>query len=506
MPSAVTELHAQWSGLKDVTRLAAVRGPWGALLWDAEKGEYALATDSIGVQPVFWALTGQGDVVAGSWLAQLVSQSDVPGDLDYEAILMSAVPLAMGDAVRHRTRFAAVQQVPWGRVRTFSADGQGGYLRYWDPSSIDELDISSAQASRFLRSVIHQAVERSLNDQAPTGAHISGGLDCSAVALKAQEILQARGESLVAGYSWAPSPAVFDLVENDERPRALAVAEVAGVPMRWVDDNDIGDWYLMRDVNAYPHVTNRWERSVLPQAKDDGVGVILSGWGGDELASFNGRSAVTDLLRRGQVAKAWAMAGANPLRGHGRQRLAGLKYFFDSARRSVPTRGRLSRQRRNVAEAVALLRSESKLAADMVEASWDRQHSLRTVRATQLELFTQGHIQERTMAWYQTGRLFDIRYRYPLLDHDVVTAALALPPEVYRSADWSRQVFRDAVAPWVPGGVVWHRPKFEPAMLHPQSPRRARSTKRPGGVDERSVEVLALASRVARIIRNDGPR
>ena len=47
-------------------------------------------------------------------------------------------------------------------------------------------------------------------------------------------------------------------------------------------------------------------------------------------------------------------------------------------------------------------------------------------REFRLGLLTGGHIQHRTSGWYQTGRLFGIDYRYPLLDLGVVEAAIRL--------------------------------------------------------------------------------
>ena len=504
LPAAVMQLQRSWSGLGAVARLSDVVGAWAALLWDANRARYCLGTDSIGVQPVFWATSDQGEVVAGSWLAHVVGQPDICGDLDHEGILLGALPMVGCDELQPRTSFRAVHRVPWGRVRVFEAPARGRDVRYWNPDSLEEIDCSLPEASALLRDVVDQAVQRSLEHKAPTGAHISGGLDCSAVALKAQQLLRRQGRSLVAGYSWAPSPEQFALVADDERPLALSVAAAAGIPMRWVDDNDLGDWYLQRDVNLYPHSTHRWERSVLPQAKADGVEVLLTGWGGDEFASFNGRTALSDLLLRGQLLEAWRISGANPLHGHGRNRFSGARGLGNGVIQALSGSGRFSRSRRAVEQAAGLLRPVSPLAAELLVTGWQRQRGLKTVRAMQLELLTGGHLQERTMAWYQTGRLFDITYRYPLLDHDVVATAMSLPPRAFRGPNWTRVAFRQAVAPWTPDEVVWHRQKFEPALFHPRSPRSVKSPQRPGGVDQDSKEMLALATRVTQMLIRAG--
>ncbi len=63
-----------------------------------------------------------------------------------------------------------------------------------------------------------------------------------------------------------------------------------------------GDWIALfdRDITTRPAVTARMELTVNRLASESGVRVLLSGWGGDELASFNGRGFYADLFWRGK--------------------------------------------------------------------------------------------------------------------------------------------------------------------------------------------------------------
>src|SRR5205085_6678995 len=42
------------------------------------------------------------------------------------------------------------------------------------------------------------------------------------------------------------------------------------------------------------------DNAVCARAEEQGVGVVLSGWGGDEAATFNGRGAFAELFLRGR--------------------------------------------------------------------------------------------------------------------------------------------------------------------------------------------------------------
>ena len=113
------------------------------------------------------------------------------------------------------------------------------------------------------------------------------------------------------------------------------------------------------------------------------------------------------------------------------------------------------------------IRSMSALAADLRRERFHRFSRTTDPHGFQLALLTGGHLQHRTSGWYQTGELFGIRYRYPLLDLGVVEAALSLPWQAFRSEGWTRVAYRKAAASWVPDEVAWNLHKVEPALFFP---------------------------------------
>jgi hypothetical protein len=143
----------------------------------------------------------------------------------------------------------------------------------------------------------------------------------------------------------------------------------------------------------------------------------------------------------------------------------------------------------HAAEVDARLRAISPRAADARRERDAFFASCADPREYRLALLTGGHLQHRTSAWFQTGRLFGIDYRYPLLDLGVVEAAMRLPWWAFRSVGWGRVAYRRAVAPWVPASVAWNVGKFEPALLWP--PER-RPVQRPDGSEPRPLRRRAV--------------
>lgn len=505
---------AGWRRRHSLSDLRSIPGPWGVVLWNDAGREHLVVADPIGVQPLHWARTRSGTFAVSSWLDRLLVECDVDDAIDYEGVLLAEVQGLFGEDVLHRTRFRAVSRVPGGHALRIGADGSVRLERYWDPRSLPGPDPSLTldDAADLLRDAVDTAIGRLVPTDATVGGHVSGGLDCTAVTCRTSQVLTEAGTRLVAGYSWAPSEQDTDRLENDERPLLDQVAAQEGFPVRRADDDGSGDWYFELDQDRYPQTAHARERFVLPQARADGVQLLVSGWGGDELASFNGRGVLRHLVRSGRLAPVWRQTSRRVAitrpesAGIGRRAKSFGATLLDSAPPWVPDPRHRTERREQLAarnEIDALLRSVSPLAADTMRRRIDTFEQARDHHEFQLGLLTGGHLQRRCDGWYQTGRLFGVDYRYPLLDLDVVTTALRLPWRAYLSDGWTRTAFRLAVEPWVPPAVAWNVNKYEPALFS-----TATRAPRPGAVmppwredDDRYQHVISVARQVSELGR-----
>jgi asparagine synthase (glutamine-hydrolysing) len=507
----VDQVDDAWRRRESLEEVARITGPWAVVIRDPRTAEYIVAADPIGVLPVYWARTSGGRFVVASWLDRLLESADVDDSLDYEGVLIALTRGVHGEKVQPRTRFAAVSRVPGGHALHVRRDGSTYLERYWDPTSLPGPDrsLTLRDSAELLRERINAAVRRLLPHDAQVGAHVSGGLDCTSVASLASRILAEAGRSPIIGYSWAPDDSTLPRTEDDERTLLDDVAALESMPIRTLDRSDSGDWFLDLDRDRYPDTTHAFERFVLPRARADGVSVMLTGWGGDEAASFNGSNVLGHLVRQGNLRAVWKQTSKRAdLRAidhapFGRKAKSFAATLFDaSPQRVQDVRRPGDARRRNAIEAEidAALRDFSPLVADVRGERIRGFSEARDHHQYQIALLTGGHVQRRCDGWYQTGRLFDIHYRYPLLDLDVVTAALQLPWWAFRSHGWSRTAFRMAVEPWVPPSVAWNVSKSEPALfgrreqdVPASSPASARAHRTD---DAQYQHVLALARRV----------
>ena len=302
----VNRLTEAWTQRGSLADLARITGPWAIVAWEPAARAHVVVVDPIGVQPLYWARTSEHHIAVSSWLDRLLERPDVDDALDYEGVLLDSCPGVIGEEILDRTRFTSVSRVPWGRALRVRSDGSAQLEKYWDPRALPGPDssLSLADAAEMLRERIDVAIQRSVTGDIAVGGHVSGGLDCTAVTCRANQLLSASGGSIVGGYSWAPDDSEVPRF-GDERSLLDEVAGQESFPIRMVRRDRSGDWYFDLDRDRYPQTAHARERFVLPEARNDGARIMLSGWGGDELASFNGRGVMRYLVRHGNVRAVW---------------------------------------------------------------------------------------------------------------------------------------------------------------------------------------------------------
>ena len=437
-------------------------GDFAFALWDEKARWLFCARDGVGVKPLYYCASPDRFAFASD-VAAVLAAPGVDDELDdayVAAVLMGYIP--GGGRTFHR----AVRSLLPGHSLT--VDGRSERLeRWWRPDEAPAVRYGSddAYAAAFL-DVYERAVRDRLRGTDALGVHVSGGLDSSSVAVFAARGQRERGKSVQA-FCWHPPPdarlgddeaAEYGRIETvcaQERLRPIyhPVSTEHVVAMLRRDGVRAPD----RDRTLFHH-----EDLVQRSAADRDVRVLLSGWGGDEAASFNGRGFHAELLRRGHMRRLFRTAAEqtdHPVRlllVH-----AVLAQLHPEAPRIARRlwRGRMRRRRRTFVHP-AIARRGRRL---------DRRGRVTGVRQMQLALLGDGHLARRMEDWAASGARRGIEYRYPLLDRRLLEFALGCPPEQFRHGRWNRWLMRHALGSVLPREVCWNPSKQDPARGRPAS-------------------------------------
>lgn len=260
--------------------LPRLNGIFAFALWDGRKGALLVARDALGVKPLYYT-AGGGKFAFASEIKALATLQPIEGELDHDAInryltflwcpgegtpVKSIRKLGPGEAAWIRDGKIDTHFI-WYQLPTFRRS-QGMVA----PDKV------VAGTVRYLR----QAVHRQMVADVPVGAFLSGGLDSSSVVAFARELnpdIHCFTIELAGGQ---------DAGVTDDLPYAREVAAHLKVPLEVVRVDaarmaqDLEDMVVMLDEPlADPAPLNVLYISRL--AKENGIKVLLSGAGGDDL-------------------------------------------------------------------------------------------------------------------------------------------------------------------------------------------------------------------------------
>jgi len=437
-----------------------ILGEGAFALWDASAQRLVCWRDAAGIRPLYYHHVPGRQLVISSDLQSMAAHPAVPSTLD----LAYTRALLHEGSFQHpvRTLLEGVQKVPAGHLLLFDRGGLR-IQRYWDPAGIVERDrVDDSDYVEELRALLRQAVGSRLPKEGGIGAHLSGGLDSSSVALMGADLLDGQGRKLTA-FSWAPPRDAVPEVEGDERDLAEAASGFGAVPLHYtiLQPRDVVD-YAYRDVALRPRSTLNFEIATSRQAREAGVQTMLSGWGGDELIAFNGRGYFAELALRGRFATI--------------QRELRLRSKIHGGNLRGPWKARVLRPL--LPDRVLGLESEpSPLPAELrpefarllaavepLDHVYPRERP--GVRRMQVSLLEFGHLQYRMESWAAHGAAIGLRYSFPLLDRRIMEFALSLPGRMFFHDGWKRWLYRTAMEGVLPDVVRWNPQKFDNAAEH----------------------------------------
>jgi asparagine synthase (glutamine-hydrolysing) len=290
---------------------ALFNGIFACIIYDGRKEQIVIARDRSGVKPLYY-VEAAGKLVCASELKALVQTGIVPTDIDPEAL---EVYLALGYVPAPYALIRCVRKLPAGTYG-ISAGGRLRTVRYWQPSSslLAAPRRTWAQTVAETRSTVAAAVARQMMSDVPVGVMLSGGLDSTIVAALAQATSSEPLHTFSIGFETRHSE--HEPIYNLDRDYARRVAGALGtVHHEIVADDSAGLEERLRSLVAQLDEPV-WEPSFLSiylmstLARENGVKVLLSGDGSDEL--FGGYPWHPALVRLENIER---VPGLRPLLG-----------------------------------------------------------------------------------------------------------------------------------------------------------------------------------------------
>ncbi|MEM9139206.1 MAG: asparagine synthase-related protein [Pseudomonadota bacterium] len=436
-------------------RMRLLDGEFALAVWDTDTHRLTLVRDRAGTRPIFYTYE------TGRWFAfaslpgALIDAGLVAPDLDQHVLAQWSQSF---DRHGDQTHFRGIKRVMPAHCLTFAA-GSVTQRRYWSLQDVPRLPARTdyRAVTTELRRQIERAVHRRLPERGPAFSHMSGGLDSAPLAVIGAKALAARGDRL-SGYSFLPLPDHEndpDLPIVTEWPAIKALcARNPNIDLVPVFSNAmpiVARHYFSRD---FPHTNHDgfYYHQALSHAADAGASTVISGFGGDEAASYDGRAVAGELMRR---LRFWSVYRSMPKRARNLYGLASLALAFAKAHPELAPLRWLAAQRSRAARDRAVvqrfLRPEFRSETPNPPRAPDCREDMH-------QMFSGGRLGMICEELTWRAARYGLAYTLPLMDREVVEFAASIPAEIHQAGPMRRSVYRDAMTDILPD-VIRHRPE-----------------------------------------------
>jgi asparagine synthase (glutamine-hydrolysing) len=430
-------------------------GDFAFAIWDGEKEQLFCARDHVGVKP-FYYFANDDLFVFTNLLKPITSHPKVPDKPDEASLAKFLRPEGFYD--ERATFFKAVKKLPPASTLIVSKN-RLSVSAYWDIDAIPPVCYETREAYlEHFRKLLEEAVKARLRTSYPVAAHLSGGLDSSSVAVMAARTLENRSQTIFA-YNWAQIPKEMVDAQESEWTFAEQIANTENMHYERVSLTAEAVSELYESIDLFNGDTGSfWEEYLIREsARHKNIRTILSGWGGDQFASYDGYGFYSGLFRQGRIIEAVRRI----YQGYAHKNHKILRTIHRSVREIVyPLFYRYmdGYYKKKEAEPDPFLYCHERFAEFARTLPLETPKFRPGAHGEQKYLLREGSIQKRLECWYAAGKMQKLEYSYPLLDKRIIEFSLTIPEALYdKQNGFSRTFFRDAIAGLIEPEIVWAR-------------------------------------------------
>ena len=300
--------YNKW-GADGIRRL---EGDYCLVIWDAKSSRLYAARDPMGGFPLFWT-NKNGRFAASTSINTLVASESNPLNLDYIAEYLSLPALAIQELPSEICVYEGIQRVMPGaiievdiRARTVRPYSSWNWLDHLSDPGTDRMEAIADQFGDLFRNAVRERIRGN------TAAHLSGGMDSTAVALVARDCLKSEiGEQPLSALSL-----VYERLTTLQRETRYIESALEG-QCNIASHRIIADDLLTYDGALQGPPPDEPFAGLIDAVKDMamvekaaaiGVRTILTGQGADDvfdILPFH----ITDMLGNGWISTAWRESG-----------------------------------------------------------------------------------------------------------------------------------------------------------------------------------------------------
>ena len=424
----------------------------------------------MGVKPLFYS-DNSAIIAFANNVKPLLQHAKIDADIDHHFIArMLTTDIMMTGAYTDNTIYQHIKRLTPAHYLIVNPQ-QSKKKRYWQLNRYKPVHFKHEDdyVEQF-RDLLNTAVKTRCQSYDKIACELSGGIDSSLVTATAAKY----HHDLIAFTHRATADSGY----LDESEYAKQVCQHAHIKRHiLIDDKhyDIGtaSQHIIQHTLLPQSVSNPiLTHDLIKVAHDKQCHVILSGFGGDECVTGHGNFLKAELVKQRQWKKLWQEVSSH------RSKLASGKAFISTiVKECYPKLYRKIKHQHNSMSVATnqLFANDAFLQRMGCSNSLDefRKHysspSIQDFEFSMLAGENCWHLRSRIESANLFANSFNMEYRYPLLDINLLQYCINLPSDIKRKNGWGRYIARKAMQSLVPETLQWRHDKAGspvPAALH----------------------------------------
>lgn len=430
---------------RGVSTLLSLKGEFSFALFDPNTKSYFCARDPLGVKPLYYTKVNEKYHFSSTIedLLKLPSVHNIP-NLDAMKSMLSQRRVNYEE-----TMYKNIYRLPPGHFMIVE-EAQEHIERYWFPEKIKiDYSISEEEAVQKFKKLFAEAIESRITNLKETAFEVSGGLDSSSVV---SFLSQKDYTSILDSYSMD-----FQALPCDESRYVNRILDKYPLNHQkiQVDKLDYSEEYSLKNLyvmspNWPITLTFAMSLPMLYKMKQDGKKVVITGQGGDHI--FTGSLFVLyDLFRRFKWISLY-----HELKHHTKPWLKIKSYIIK------PLLG----ERLTKYILVTMGKTKSNLLLNDVEYIEDLSYKIgitNPIIRNELDMVTSAGYSTMmdSCLFHCAEGYYDIEFRHPFFDKELVEFALSLPPEMKYKNKTIKWILRKAMDGILPDKIRERKDKAE---------------------------------------------
>lgn len=450
-------------GISCVERL---NGMFAFAIWNSREHKLILCRDRLGIKPLYYCYDGK-KLVFASEIKAIVKSGVVASELNRDSF-EDYIVLQM--SLTEDTLFKGVKKLLPGHILTIS-NSSPKTEKYWDLDF--QLEEGSSEEedyfSKRLLVLLEDAVRLQIRSDVPVGAHLSGGMDSSAVCVLASCALGGKLKTYTGKFA---EGGIYD-----ESSYAREVAKNIGaddfyetIGSSFLAENIEDLIYMMDEPQAGPGLVPQYAVSKLAKKC---VKVVLSGLGGDE--TFGGyaryylayleaclKGAINETQESHDSRFVVSFESMLPNLSLLKEYVPLMKVFWKDGLFEDPAKRYFNLMRRDTN---STLYSNDVYSPDMISRVEDRflnafnSSSSGSLLNKMLHFDLKYFIPALLQVEDRTSMAVSLESRVPLLDHRIVEFAAKIPPTIKWKGGRPKHIFKETIRHLVPKTVIDRKDK-----------------------------------------------